>query len=350
VNVLVGVVGHVVVDHVGHVLNVETSGSHRCCHQVWCLSRGEGSQCCLSIGLITVTVDGCGGEVLSLQKVLELIGLLLRLNKDEGETLDGGDEIEEHALLVALFSSEELLCDEIGGTTDSSHGQEDVVLKEAGSESLDFFGEGGREHEGLSVTGARHVFLFDDSSDLRLEPHIQHPIGLVQCEVSDGLQGDLGSVDDVDQTTGCGNQDVTASLQLSQLVDDGGSSVDNGGLQSSLVAELACSSVDLKGQLTGGCQNEGHGVDLLSASSLRDDRVVGWLREELLDDGKEEGGCLSRSSLGATHEVTVGQDDGERVLLNGRGFHEFRQLDIVFYRGMEFHFLPCFNVSGTVVS
>ena len=41
---------------------------------------------------------------------------------------------------------------------------------------LDFLGEGCREHERLTFSRGRHVILLHDSTNLRLESHVQHTI------------------------------------------------------------------------------------------------------------------------------------------------------------------------------
>ena len=62
---------------------------------------------------------------------------------------------------------------------------------------LDLLGEGGGEHEGLPLAGGRHVVLLHDAADLGLEPHVQHPVGLVQAEVPAELQRDLACSQEV---------------------------------------------------------------------------------------------------------------------------------------------------------
>lgn len=45
---------------------------------------------------------------------------------------------------------------------------------------LDLFGKGGAEHHGLPDAFVRHCVLLHDASDLWLESHVQHAVGLIQ--------------------------------------------------------------------------------------------------------------------------------------------------------------------------
>ena len=45
---------------------------------------------------------------------------------------------------------------------------------------LDLLGEGCAEHHGLTDAFRRHRVLLHDASDLGLETHVQHAVGLVQ--------------------------------------------------------------------------------------------------------------------------------------------------------------------------
>ena len=59
---------------------------------------------------------------------------------------------------------------------------------------LNLFGEGGREHHGLPLSHGRHRVLLHNPPDLRLEPHVQHPVRLVQNQVSGEKRGEFRSV------------------------------------------------------------------------------------------------------------------------------------------------------------
>ena len=49
---------------------------------------------------------------------------------------------------------------------------------------LDFFGESGAKHKRLPFSSDWHIILFNNSSDLRFETHVQHTISFVQDKIS----------------------------------------------------------------------------------------------------------------------------------------------------------------------
>lgn len=53
---------------------------------------------------------------------------------------------------------------------------------------LDFLWEGCAEHHGLANAFGRHGVLLHDASDLRLEAHVQHAVGLVQDQEAEHKQ------------------------------------------------------------------------------------------------------------------------------------------------------------------
>lgn len=95
-----------------------------------------------------------------------------------------------------------------------------------------------------------------------------------------------------------------------------GTSIDNARTHPRAVGELAGLFPDLRSQLTGWGQDEGRRVGLAAATHTR-----GWRRswsalEEFREDGEEESTSLARASLGTGHQVAVGADNGDRVLLD----------------------------------
>ena len=77
-------------------------------------------------------------------------------------------------------------------------------------------------HQGLPI----RPDLVDDTTNLRLETHVQHTIGLVHHEVSDTAQIRLARLQHVDQSSRRGDNDLDAALQIASLLILGDSSVD----------------------------------------------------------------------------------------------------------------------------
>ena len=92
---------------------------------------------------------------------------------------------------------------------------------------LDLLGEGGGEHHGLANIRTWHVVLFHNPPDLRLETHVKHPVRLVKAKVLAVLKADLASLQEVDQTTRSGDQQMTSALKFPHLVANIGATVHN---------------------------------------------------------------------------------------------------------------------------
>lgn len=62
-----------------------------------------------------------------------------------------------------------------------------MLLKQSGGHRrtthLDLLGERGREHHGLALAHRRHPILLHNATDLRLKPHVQHTVSLVQHQI-----------------------------------------------------------------------------------------------------------------------------------------------------------------------
>ena len=80
--------------------------------------------------------------------------------------------------------------------------------------------------------------LLYDLPDLRLEAHVEHPVGLVEHQVGDSPHADLPTLQEVDQPAWCGDHDLGTVLDVAQLLPLGSATVDAGVLQLGGAAEL----------------------------------------------------------------------------------------------------------------
>jgi len=61
----------------------------------------------------------------------------------------------------------------------------------------------------------------DDPLDIRDEPHVQHPVSLVDVQDLDIVQEDPAAFDLVEQSPGSGDQHVNAAVELQILFTEG---------------------------------------------------------------------------------------------------------------------------------
>ena len=336
-SVLGNVVGQIVKDDVHDVGDIETTGSDGGSDEdggTTALELGQGG---FTLPLGPVSVNAGSREPLGAEEVAQHIGHSLGLDKDEDETSGGlgVEDIEQQRPLVVVIDVLDVLGNVLRGRTDSSDGKEDVLFQERLGEDLDLSGEGGGEHEGLSVVNTGHVALLNDSPDLGLETHVQHSVSFVKDEVLDVGQRDLASVHQVDKTTRSGSEEITSTFDLTELVSNLGTSVHDGGTNPRSVSEPPGLFVDLGDELSGRSEDKGSGV-LLPSPRVRGERTgildglgSGSVGEHLGEDGEEETSSLSGTGLGTSHQVSHVGDDGDRVLLNGGRGGVSSRLDVL---------------------
>lgn len=318
----VGVLGDVgweiVKNDVGDVGDIETTGGDGSGNEDRSSTSLEGREGGLSLSLGSVTVNRGGVVALGAKEVAQTVGHSLSLDEDEDKStrLLGHEKIKEERLLVVVVDVLDPLGDVLGSGTDSSNGKEDVLLQEGSGEHLDLLGEGGGEHESLSLIDARHVLTLDDSSDLGLETHIKHSIGLIEDEVLDVGKTDSSSLHQVDKTSGSSREEIATSVKSSDLLSNVGTTVDDRGSGPRSVGELSSLVVDLRDKLTGGGEDKSGGVDLSSSVASLGRRGHGTVGEHGGKDGEEETTSLSGTGLGTSHQVSSTSDNGDRVLLD----------------------------------
>jgi hypothetical protein len=291
-DVIVDVTGEIIVDDVGDVGDVQTTGGDSGCNHDRSLTSPEGVQGVLTLPLGAVTVNGGGGHVVTVQEVAQHISHALGLDEDQGQA-DGipglaGQDVEEDAALVGVLNVLDLLGDILAGRTDTADAKEDVVLQEITGEHLNITREGGGEHESLPLLDAGHVLALDNTTNLGLETHVQHAISFIEDEVLDVGKADPATFDEIDETTWGSREEITAFLDLAKLLVDIGATVDYGGANPGAISELAGLLVNLRDKLASGGEDEGGGVGL-AASAVRLSRGIRDRRRALGEGGREDG-------------------------------------------------------------
>ena len=98
----------------------------------------------------------------------------------------------------------------------------------------------------------------DDPVNRRAEPHVEHPVGLVEDQELDLRKRERAAGDQVLQAPGCGDQDVRAAC-LTRLLDQPCAAVDRGDAQRASVGDRTNVLDDLLGQLPRGRQDQRRG-------------------------------------------------------------------------------------------
>lgn len=332
-DVVVNISRKVIVDNVSDVGDIETTGSNSGSDHDGATAVTEELESTLTLTLSAVTVDRGGREALVDQEIRERVSHALGLDEDESETASMSVEnIEEDGALVNVLDVLNLLSDVLRGRTNTANGQEDVVLQEISGQHLNVPGERGGEHEGLTVSDTRHVLAFNDATNLGLETHVKHAIGLIKNKVLDVAERNAASLYEIHKTSRSGDEQVTAALNLAKLRANVGTTVDHARANPRSVGELASLVVNLRDQLTCGGEDQSGRISLTLAAKLTSG--VGRNRRRTVDeglgkDGEKETTSLAGAGLGTSHQITAAHNNGNGVLLDGGGDLVAGHLDVL---------------------
>jgi len=92
----------------------------------------------------------------------------------------GVENVEKNGALVHILNVLNLLGNVLRGRTNTSNGQEDVILQEVAGKHLNIAGEGGRKHKSLSVLNTWHILTLNNTSNLWFETHVQHAVSFIE--------------------------------------------------------------------------------------------------------------------------------------------------------------------------
>jgi hypothetical protein len=288
-NVLVDVGNKIVVDDVHHVLDIQATSSDASGNQDGTLSRTESDEGIFTLTLSTITMDRGGRQLEVIKVVVKSISSTLVVDEDKSTSRRGGaKQIIQSLLLLELINPNDVLSDVVVGGTDTTDLDLDkVVRKEVGSESPNGLLESRREHHDLLVIVLVAVASLEDTANLRLESHVKHLIGLVDHDELDALEReDATTLEEVDETSGSTDKNVTALAELETLGHGIGTTVDHARTKHGPITETTTFIEDLSSQLTGGSNDKDQ--RLSRVSTLPSDKSVG---------------TRSRQALGLAHKL-----------------------------------------------
>lgn len=150
VHVLINRLRHVVIDHMAHVRNVQTTRGHRRSDEHFSRTLPELPECQLPLALQPIAMDGCGGELRVGHECRKEVCVSLSLNKNQSSLwILLVQQFSQFCALLLARHFVEVLLDIRAGTAENSDRHEHVVIKERLGKQLDFGRECCREHEGL---------------------------------------------------------------------------------------------------------------------------------------------------------------------------------------------------------
>ena len=163
--------------------------------------------------------------------------------------------------------------------------------------------EGGAEEHRLPVR--RHAA--EDPVDLRLEAHVEHPVGLVEHEHADVAELDRPALDQVEEPAGSGDEDVGLP-RLVDLAADRRAAVDGRDLQPLRRGKRLDVRRDLDRELAGRDEDERARASAPGGGAL--------------DERQPEGERLAGAGRRLGEDVESGERVREDEVLDGKGMRD----------------------------
>ena len=224
------------------------------------------------------------------QTVGQDVGIALGAREDHGlvHGLVGQQMVQQLVLVLQAVGQVQALFDVVVAVGVRGHFDVHGIAGQALSQLAHMTGEGGAEHQGLTL-GRRALH---DGFDVIDEAHVQHAVGFVQDQHFQVVQHRSAGVQVVEQTAGGGNQHIQRTLQGLELVGVRHATHDGGHTQTLHVTTVGVGSLGhLHGQLTGRGQHQHAGaMDLALFATLG---VVATGGNDALQRGQHEGGGLA---------------------------------------------------------
>mmetsp|Transcript_2355 Transcript_2355/g.4197 ORF Transcript_2355/g.4197 Transcript_2355/m.4197 type:complete len:286 (-) Transcript_2355:142-999(-) len=267
-DVIVNVCRQIVIYHLRHVRNVQSSRGHVRRHQDGASSRLEIPQGILTFSLGLVTVDGTRRKPTLAQHVLHIIAIPLRLHKDEDQPLLHRHQKPHEMLeLVVLFDKLNRLGHILTGRSHASHRQENVISHKIPCQPLNVRGKGSAEHHRLSTVPVGHALLLDNAANLGFESHVKHTISLVQNEEFAILHAETAAFNEIHKPSRGGDEEIAPAFNLTQLIANVRPTVHHNGGNARTIQEFLCLLLDLTGEFAGGREDETFGIRPAAANA-----------------------------------------------------------------------------------
>ena len=311
VDVILVLVGHVVVKHRVHVVDIQPPGGHVGGGQHPYLAVPELLQGLLPEGLGDVAVDGLAGDAPHLQKSGQPVGHVFGVAEGNHPLVVPHLQQPGHDVRLLPPVGVQTVLGDVGpvllvGLDGDLHR---LPLVDPG-DIQHLPGDGGGEHAQVFPVG----HLVQNVGHIPDKAHVQHPVGLVQHHRLHLVQPDGAPLHVVHQPPRCGNHNLRLFLQLVDLSVDGLAAVEAHHPHPLFKgAQVPQFVLDLDGQFPGGGQHQAGDV--------------GGGRVGVLHHGDAEGEGLASTRGGLGNHVLPVHKPGDGPGLDGGGLHIALLLD-----------------------
>ena len=320
-DVLLGVLRHVVVDHVFDVRDIQPAGRNIGGDQKVERTRTEVGHHAVALSLAKVAVDGAGGDAVGLQRLGQTVNADLGAPEDErAAKLLLFVEVAQRQDLLALGHFAEELLDTLGGFLHWIDSDSFRLAHVAIDDAADAFGHGRAEERRLAFLRHRAEDVFDVAS----EADVEHLVRLIEYGEAHVAEADGAALDMVDDAPGGADNDVDAALQRRQVSLDPAAADEPQSAETVERAQVFDDVLHLVGEFARGDEHHGlhfvqFGVDGAREREAKDDRLAGAGLGEANHIGAVEHQRQGRKLDRRRHGVTEGGDRLEARFIHAKG-------------------------------
>ena len=307
--IVLGIPGHIVVDHQVDIVDVDAAAHHIGGHQHAQFAVAEGEHDLLAFALFQIAVHTPCIEPLLLQVAVQVLHLDLSSckNDDAGGAVRVQDVLQTRGLLH-VEDHVCLLIDTFRGFA-QRNGDLHRFVQNALRQVADRGWHGGAEHERLAFLGQEG----DDPVDVVDEAHVHHPVGLVEHKEFDPFHGDIAQVQVAQEFARCGDHHFHTAGECLLLLVEGGTittAVKRDGSDGREVGDGLQLLIDLQGKFPRRHHDQGPNgtIDL------------GTIAGDHVDEREEEGSGFPCTCLCTGDEVAVIEHRRYGLLLDGRRY------------------------------
>ena len=303
-HVVFGLLGKVQIHHIVHVGHIDAAGEHVGGHQDVAAAGRECLERALALVLTAVGMDGLAFEARSAQLAHAVVHAMAgaREHDDAGAALFF-QQRDKEVVLLALGHAHDVLVYRVGGFALMGDFHEDGVVQKVLHVALDAVVDRGAEEKRLALFGA----LDHNALHVGQKAHVEHAVGFVEHERFDLAQVGGILLDQVDQTTGRGDEDVGALGERVDLRAVGYAADDLAHLVVGFLGDRGADLFDLHGELAGGGHHE-HERALPMAGV-----------PQLVHGRQAERGGFPGAGFGCGDDVAPFEHGGNGLLLHGGG-------------------------------
>ena len=216
------------------------------------LARGERLEVAHSRVLRKVAVQVDASATLRAELAREVTGAALGAREYDRARADRG-QVGDDANAIGLLDLEHVMVGGAGRGRAVVDRVRDRIGEEPLDQGVDAAIEGRREEQALRIRRRRR----EDALDAGQEPEVRHVVGLVEHRDLDVVEAAVLLLHEILEAPRAGDDDVDATVQRSDLAPLGHATEDDRGAQAHRLGERGEGLVDLAGQLTGRCEDEG---------------------------------------------------------------------------------------------